>query len=132
MKLNTHLQIDNALCGKVIKLEEGHAQVLLHTTQQMRVDAQGLVHGGFVFGAADYTAMVVVNDPLVVLGSASSKFIAPVRVGDVVLFEGKLTKQKGKKAEVRVEAFVEEKRVFESVFTAFVLEQHVLANKGQS
>lgn len=130
MKLNTHLQIDNALCGKVIKLEEGYAQVLLHTTQLMRADEQGLVHGGFIFGAADYAVMVVVNDPWVVLGSASSKFIAPVKVGDVVLFEGKIQHKKGKKVEVQVEAFVQEKLVFEGMFTTFVLEEHVLDDRG--
>ena len=45
MKPNTHLNINNSLCGKVTKLEENYAEVLLHTTQQMSADSQGLVHG---------------------------------------------------------------------------------------
>jgi len=71
MSLNTHLKIDNTLCGKVTKLEQNYAQVLLHTTAQMSADAQGLVHGGCIFGAADYAAMSAVNDPLVVLGAST-------------------------------------------------------------
>jgi len=71
MQLNTHLNIDTSLCGKVTKLEEGYAEVLLYTTQQMTADAQGLIHGGFVFGAADYAAMSAVNDPYVVLGAST-------------------------------------------------------------
>ena len=125
-ELNTHLNINNALCGKVTKLEENYAEVLLHTTQQMSADSKGLVHGGFVFGAADYVAMVAVNDPFVVLGSSTSKFLAPVRVGDVVLLKGKVVQQKGRKNEVKVEAFVKEKLVFEGSFTTFVLDKHVL------
>ena len=125
-ELNTHLNINNALCGKVTKLEENYAEVLLHTTQQMSADSEGLVHGGFVFGAADYVAMVAVNDPFVVLGSSTSKFLAPVRVGDVVLLKGKVLQQKGRKNEVQVEAFVKEKLVFEGSFTTFVLDKHVL------
>jgi len=125
-ELNTHLNINNALCGKVTKLEENYAEVLLHTTQQMSADAQGLVHGGFVFGSADYVAMVAVNDPFVVLGSSTSKFLAPIRVGDVVLLKGKVVEQKGRKSEVQVEAFVKEKLVFEGSFTTFVLDKHVL------
>lgn len=126
MELNTHLNIDTSLCGKVIKLQENYAEVLLHTTNKMRVDVQGLVHGGFVFSAADFTAMSAVNDPFVVLGSSSSKFIAPVRVGDVVLFKANISSEKGKKKSVEVEAFVKEKLVFEGSFITFVLDTHVL------
>jgi len=126
MRPNTHLNIDTALCGKVTKLESNYAEVLLHTTQQMAVDERGLVHGGFLFGVADHTAMVAVNDPYVVLGAASSRFIAPVRVGDAVLCKAMVIASKGKKREVKVEAFVSEELVFEGSFTTFVLAEHVL------
>ncbi len=126
MKLNTHLNINTSLCGKVTKLQENYAEVLLHTTQQMTADRQGLVHGGFIFGAADYAAMSAVNDPLVVLGASSSKFLAPVKVGDVVLCRAIVVSEKGKKREVEVQAFVNEKLIFEGSFTTFVLDKHVL------
>ncbi|EIF51891.1 hotdog domain-containing protein [Sulfurovum sp. AR] len=126
MQLNTHLDINTSLCGKVTKLQENYAEVLLHTTQQMVADSQGLVHGGFIFGAADYAAMSSVNDPYVVLGASSSKFIAPVKVGDTVLCKASVVNTKGKKAEVGVEAFVNGKLVFEGSFTTFVLPSHVL------
>ena len=126
MQLNTHLNINTSLCGKVTKLEENYAEVLLHTTQYMAADMQGLVHGGFIFGAADYAAMSAVNDPYVVLGASSSKFIAPVKVGDAVLCKASVVNSKGKKAEVEVEAFVNEKLVFTGNFTTFVLPSHVL------
>ena len=126
MKVNTHLNIDTSLCGRVTKLDEGYAEVLLHTTQQMAVDKQGLVHGGFIFGAADHAAMVVVNDPYVVLGAVASRFITPVRAGDTVLCKAMVVTNKGKKREVKVEAFVSEELVFEGSFTTFVLDAHVL------
>jgi len=127
MQLNTHLNINTSLCGKVVKNQENYSEVLLHTTQQMIADSQGLVHGGFVFGAADYAAMSAVNDPYVVLGSSSSTFIAPVKAGDTVLCKAKIVSEKGKKKVVEVQAFVNEKLVFEGTFTTFVLDQHVLA-----
>ena len=126
MLLETHLNIETSLCGKVTKLEEGYAEVLLHTTQQMTADLQGLVHGGFIFGAADYAVMSAVNDPYVVLGSSTSKFVVPVKVKDVVHFKAKVSATKGKKKVVDVEAFVSEKLVFEGSFTTFVLDAHVL------
>lgn len=126
MQLNTHLNIDSSLCGTVTKLEEGYAEVLLHTIRKMSADAQGLVHGGFIFGAADYAAMSAANDPYVVLGASNCKFTAPVKVGDTVLCKASVVSEKGKKKEVSVEAFVGEKLVFEGSFTTFVLEKHVL------
>ncbi|MEA2046884.1 MAG: hotdog domain-containing protein [Campylobacterota bacterium] len=126
MKPNTHLQINTSLCSKVTKLQTNYAETLLHTTQQMSADTQGLVHGGFIFGAADYAAMSAVNDPYVVLGSSTSKFIAPVKVGDAVLCKAKVVRKKGKKRVVEVEAYVNDKLVFEGSFTTFVLDKHVL------
>jgi len=126
MQVNTHLNINTSLCGVVTKLQDNYAEVLLHTTQQMIVDSQGLVHGGFIFGAVDYAAMSAVNDPLVVLGSANSKFIAPVKVGDAVLCKAKVVSENEKKREVKVQAFVENKLVFDGRFTTFVLDKHVL------
>jgi len=126
MTLQTHLDIDNALCGRVTYLQKDYAEVLLHTTQQMSVDTYGLVHGGFVFAASDYAAMAAVNDPYVVLGSSLSRFISPVKVGDVVLFKANVLATKGRKKEVTVEATVDGMLVYEGSFTTFVLEKHVL------
>lgn len=125
MQLKTHLNINTSLCGKVTRLESNYAEVLLHTTQQMAADTQGLVHGGFIFGAADYAAMSAVNDPYVVLGASASKFIAPVKAGDAVLCKAVIVSEKGKKKVVEVQAFVDEKLVFEGSFTTFVLDRHV-------
>ena len=127
MKLNTHLNIDTSLCGKVVKLDLGYSEVLLHTTQHMSADSQGLVHGGFIFAAADYAAMSAVNDPYVVLGASSSKFVAPVKVGEAVLCQASVVNVKGKKRLVEVKAFVDGKLVFEGEFTTFVLDKHVLS-----
>ena len=125
-KLNTHLTIDHTLCGTVTALSEGYAKVVLHTSHRMRADEKGLVHGGFLFGAADYAAMAAVNDPNVVLGAAQTTFVAPVRVGDTVTFEATVTTRKGKKAIVDVIGYCRDRKVFEGMFTTFTLDQHVL------
>ena len=55
------------------------AIVELTATPEMEADASGLTHGGFTFGLADYAAMLAVNHPNVVLGSAQTKFTSPRR-----------------------------------------------------
>ncbi|MEA3290667.1 MAG: PaaI family thioesterase [Campylobacterota bacterium] len=126
MKLNTHLDIDNKLNGKVIELNQNYAKVELITIKTMIADQKGLIHGGFVFCAADYAAMCAVNDPFVVLAKSETKFIAPVKVDDVVVFEAKVIDQNGIKSTVDIEAKVLEKVVFKGVFYTATLDKHVL------
>jgi len=114
----------------VVEIGAGSARVALAATDSMVVDAQGLVHGGFVFGLADYAAMLAVNDPNVVLGAAETRFLKPVRLGDHLIANAEAVGEHGKKREVRVEATVNSVKVFEGTFTCFVLERHVLEGVG--
>lgn len=123
---NTHLAIDKTLCGTPVSLGDGAATVELATTGAMAADDRGLVHGGFVFGAADYAAMLAVNDPNVVLGSADTRFVAPVAVGQTVRLVAERTEQKGRKHVVVVSGAVGDRKVFEGTFVTFVLDAHVL------
>ncbi len=124
---NTHLGIDPTLCGRPVALVEGGSTVELLATSAMGADAQGLVHGGFVFGAADYAAMLAVNDPNVVLGAAETRFLAPVAVGQVVRCVATVEGEKGRKRTVQVVASVGDKTVMTGTFTCFVLDGHVLS-----
>lgn len=126
---DTHLKIDRGLCGEPVSLETGEATARLVTTGPMVVDEMGLIHGGFVFGVADYAAMLAVNDPNVVLGSAEVKFVAPVKLGEEVLATASIAEEKGKKRLITVRAAVGDRTVLEGTMTAFVLDQHVLSNR---
>jgi acyl-coenzyme A thioesterase PaaI-like protein len=123
---NTHLGIDRALCGEPVTLADGTATTRFVATANMAADDRGLVHGGFVFGLVDHAAMLAVNHPFVVLGSAETKFLAPVRVGDEVVATATRTEQKGRKHVLQVSARVGEREVLSGTMTAFVLDQHVL------
>lgn len=127
MKAQTHLDISHALCGEPVVISEGEATVVFETTQEMAVDDHGLVHGGFLFGLADHAAMLAVNEPTVVLGSADVKFLAPVKAGSKVFASARVVSGKGKKRVVEASAAVDGSEVFTGTFTAFVLDAHVLA-----
>lgn len=125
----THPRIDPSLCGAPVTVAPGRAEVRLVATPVMAVDDHGLCHGGFVFGAADYAAMLAVNDPNVVLGAATVKFLKPVRVGEAVLARGTCAIEHGRKRMVTVEVVREAggEVVFTGEFACFVLDKHVLA-----
>lgn len=125
MEPRTHLATNETLVGRVLELSNGKAKTALTATAQMAVDSRGLIHGGFLFGLADYAAMLAVNDPNVVLGGAEVRFVAPVAVGAEVIAEADVTLQDGKKRQVDVSAAVAGNTVFIGSFTCFVLDTHV-------
>jgi acyl-coenzyme A thioesterase PaaI-like protein len=127
MEICTHRRIDQMLCGRPLSVEDGSSLVELATTPQMAADEQDLVHGGFIFGAADYAAMIAVNHPHVVLGASDVKFLKPVRVGETVRVSARVQEIKGKKYWVSVSATRADDEIFQGMFTCFVLEKHVLS-----
>lgn len=127
MKIKTHERVSAGLVGSPVEVVDGKMAVArLETREEMAADSTGLVHGGFTFGLADYAAMLAVNHPYVVLGSAQVKFTAPVRVGETMTAEAKVTSTEGKRSEVSVEVKVGDRRVFTGLFTCYALEKHVL------
>jgi uncharacterized protein (TIGR00369 family) len=126
MEIITHQSIDNELCGKAVMVENGKSKVEFTTTSRMTADESGLVHGGFVFGLADYAAMLAVNHPNVVLGGADVKFLKPVKAGESVYALADVTSVSGKKQMVSVTVQRGDEVVFKGDFSCFVLEKHVL------
>lgn len=131
MQPHTHRQLDPELCGVPVHLDDSVAEVELTTTDRMRADELGLVHGGFVFGLADHAAMLAVNRETVVLGSAELRLLAPVRVGERLVAHAKLREALGqtpsKKHIVDVEVRSPAGPVLTGTFTCFVPARHVLA-----
>jgi uncharacterized protein (TIGR00369 family) len=126
MNINTHKLIDRQLCGTPVEFKNGFSQIKLLTTERMIVDDYNLVHGAFVFGLADHAAMLAVNDPNVVLSSASVKFLKPVQVDEVLTAEAHVVKVEGKKQNVHVKVLRDSESVFEGDFVCFTLTKHVL------
>ena len=127
--LNTHTKINRYLCGEIIKHEPGYVEVELETENEMVVDDLGLIHGGFVFGAADFAAMAAVNERNVVLVASECQFLSPVKLGDKVLVKAQVRHQEGRKRNVHVRAFVLDVKVFEGEFMTVITERHVLRLK---
>jgi len=127
LDIRTHVKISERLVGRPLEVTAGERAVVeLVATAEMEADALGLTHGGFTFGLADYAAMLAVNHPNVVLGSAQTRFIAPVKTGDTMRAEATVTNVDGKKSEVNVEVKVGERKVFTGTFQCYSLEKHVL------
>jgi len=131
MEQRTHRLTSERLVGRPLKIEPGRAEVELLTTEEMAVDEYGLVHGGFTFGLADYSAMLAVNEPTVVLGRAEVRFLKPVKAGEKLTAKAEVIEDLGRKKLVKAEVFNEKnEKVFEGTFHCYVLERHVLGERG--
>ncbi len=126
-KQNTHLLISEKLVGSVVTIEKNKARVELTPLKEMAADNLGLLHGGFIFGLADYAAMLAVNRPYVVLGKAEVKFIKPVTINENLVAVAKIIDIEGCKYEVNVNVYnCKDEIVFNGTFVCFDKNKHVL------
>ncbi len=125
---NTHYLASGKLIGKILEMDDNYSKVDLKTTDEMVVDDFGLIHGGFVFGLADYAAMIAINKPTVVLGKAEVRFVNPVKKGDELTAVARVTLDTDYKKIVNVIILNDRnKKTFEGDFHCYVLRKHVLA-----
>ncbi|MGD9942902.1 MAG: PaaI family thioesterase [Burkholderiaceae bacterium] len=128
LPIRTHQAISARLSGRALRVDPDESEVELVLHEEMAADSTGLVHGGFLFSAADYAAMLAVNEPYVVLAAASTRFLMPSRVGDVLRFIARVERSEGRKRSVSVRGVDEQQRtVFEGTFECAALARHVLA-----
>ncbi|BAU23987.1 thioesterase [Caldimicrobium thiodismutans] len=126
MEIRTHRKIDQSLSGTPVEITEGRAVVKLKTDERMVADEKGLIHGGFIFSLADFSAMLAVNEPTVVLAKAEVKFLKPALLGDELKAEAVVKEIEGKKRKVYVEVKRAEEVIFTGEMLCVVPEKHVL------
>jgi len=127
--LQTHEKVSSDFSGEIVVHEKGYVEVRLTTTPEMLADDIGLIHGGFIFSAADYAAMVAVNEKNVVLVACDCQFLSPVKFHDEVNIIARVRHKEGRKRNVHVEGFVLDIKVFEGEFKTVVTDNHVLRLK---
>ena len=127
--IQTHDRINTAFSGDVEKIEDGYVEVRLITTIDMLADDVGLIHGGFIFSAADYAAMLAVNERNVVLVAADCQFLSPVKLHDEVVVIARVRHKEGRKRNVHVTGSVMDVKVFEGEFKTVITEKHILKLK---
>lgn len=128
-QLKTHPKLSENYAGTLLSISKNQATVTLKPTHDMTVDDFGLIHNGFIFGAAEYAAIAAINEENLVIIGSHTKFFAPVKLGDTIIFEAKGRYEEARKREVTVIGIINEVKVFEGVFQAVLLKQHILEAK---
>jgi acyl-coenzyme A thioesterase PaaI-like protein len=123
----THDRTSERLVGTPVTIEDGRAVVELETTDEMAVDEYGLVHGGFVYGAADYAAMLAVNEPTVVLVGSETRFLGPTTAGETIRATATLVDDDETIVECDVENVDTDETIVTATFECAVPAEHVLS-----
>lgn len=117
----------NPINGLIKEQTYGKASVLLEITGKMVLDKQGLVHSGYLFSSAAYCALLAVNEPNGIIIGSEVKFLAPIELGNEILFSAEALQEDTKKREVKVEGFVLDIKIFDAIFYIAVFDKHVLS-----
>jgi len=126
IRVRSHTDLDPSYVGHVESLSTESCVVLMKTSKLMNADSQALVHSGFIGSAAEYTALVVVNDPNGMIFSVNSQYFACARVGDEVKFTAKVKHTDNRKREVDVIGKIDAIKIYEAKMIIVVPEYHPL------
>lgn len=121
-ELVIYQKIDHSLCGKLLKLSKNKAEVLFAPNENMISD-EDIIHTGFIFNAASYTAMCALNKKNSIIISSETKFLAPIELNHQIIFKANVLQGESKKCEVKVEGFLLDIKIFDGMFYIAILDK---------
>ncbi|PAF46369.1 thioesterase [Helicobacter sp. 12S02634-8] len=115
-------KIDRSVCGELVSLSPNKAEVFFTPTEAMICD-EGVIHMGFVFNAAAFSALCAINKKNSIIIGSEVKFLAPIEYGYELLFQASTLQSEAKKCEVKVEGFLLDIKVFEGIFYVAIFDK---------
>nr|WP_317404224.1 hotdog domain-containing protein [uncultured Helicobacter sp.] len=133
---NVHIPLENddlqvctsmpaGIVGELVELYRDRAIVRFHPNERMIMDESKMIHAGFVFNAASFAAMAAINKKYSVLIASDVKFLAPIELGHEVVFKAQAVQSDTKKCEVKVEGFLLDIKIFDSLFHIAVFDKKI-------
>mgnify|MGYP003380448992 CR=1 FL=1 len=133
---NVHIPLDNddlqvctsmpsSIVGELVELYRDKAVVRFRPNERMIMDESKMIHAGFVFNAASFAAMAAINKKYSVLIASDVKFLAPIELGHEITFKAQAIQSDTKKCEVKVEGFLLDIKIFDSLFHIAVFDKKI-------
>ncbi|STP13306.1 Thioesterase superfamily protein [Helicobacter mustelae] len=117
------------LCGELVSIKEGSAQVVFSASSIMTTDGEKSIHAGFIFNSASYAALCAINKRNSIIIGSDVKFLAPIEIGHEILFQATTLQSGIKKCEVKVEGFLLDIKVFEGMFYIAIFDKKLFKLK---
>lgn len=113
------------IVGELLELYRDKAIVKFTPNERMAMDESKMIHAGFVFNSASFAAMAAINKKYSVLIAADVKFLAPIELGHEVIFKAEAIQSDTKKREVKVEGYLLDIKIFDSLFHIAVFDKKI-------
>ncbi|EFR47191.1 hypothetical protein HCCG_01739 [Helicobacter cinaedi CCUG 18818 = ATCC BAA-847] len=114
-----------SIVGELVELYRNKAIVRFRPNERMIMDESKMIHAGFVFNAASFAAMAAINKKYSVLIASDVKFLAPIELGHEITFKAQAIQSDTKKCEVKVEGFLLDIKIFDSLFHIAVFDKKI-------
>ncbi|ANV98398.1 hypothetical protein BBW65_06140 [Helicobacter enhydrae] len=125
IELMTCTALKSDLCGVILNHTEEEILTKFTPTKQMICDEDNLIHSGFIFNAANYAAMCLVNQPFSVTIGSEVEFLAPLEFEQEMHFVGVIKQSNNKKYEVRVIGNLLDIKIFEATFYIAIFDKQL-------
>lgn len=125
IELQTCTALKSELCGSIIKMTYEEVMTKFVPTKQMISDESNLIHSGFIFNAANYAAMCLVNQPHAITIGAEVEFLAPVEFEQEMMFLATIKQSNAKKFEISVKGTLLDIKIFEAIFHIAVFDKQL-------
>lgn len=114
-----------SIVGEITQFFHGKVVTRFVPNEKMIMDDSKMINAGFVFNAASYAAMAAINKKYSVLIASDVKFLAPIELGHEVVFKAEAVQNDSKKCEVKVEGYLLDIKIFDSLFHIAVFDKRI-------
>lgn len=125
LELQTCTSLKGELVGSIVKMTYEEVITKFVPTKQMISDESNLIHSGFIFNAANYAAMCLVNQPHAITIGAEVEFLAPVEFEQEMMFLATIKQSNAKKFEISVKGTLLDIKIFEATFHIAVFDKQL-------
>jgi acyl-coenzyme A thioesterase PaaI-like protein len=113
---------DEELVGELVNIDVGRiGNSILTITKEMVFKKNLVARGHHLFAQANSLAVALIDATVALTGNAKVSFRQPVKLGDRVIAEAKITEIRENRHSVSVISKVKDIIVFEGVFTVFAI-----------
>lgn len=110
--------------GELIHVKLGQEGIsVLETDKDMAFRRTSIVRGHHIFAQANSLAVALVNAEIALTGTATVKYLRPVKAGERLVAKAEIASRSGRRHVVRVTTKIGHEDVFTGEFTVFAVEE---------
>lgn len=125
IQLEVCKQLKPDLCGIIIQASKEEVVTKFQATKQMISDENDIIHSGFIFNAASYAAMCLVNQTYSLIIKSEVQFLAPLEFGQEMTFIATMRHSNNKQCEVVVKGSLLDIKIFEASFYISIFDKQI-------